>query len=497
MDLSFVPENAYQALFRASDADCVLLAEKVAAHRFFSAVQTYHPDHTGTLREGLYGGYGIEDAESLTGVLRDFDRRRESAGVLLYILHGLYSEHGGAFEDAARNLLVEGVEEGRLKEAFDYFGLDTAQTFEWDAAQFYSRAADMLSQPDFLTHYAALCRDAADFYALCPQSGICGYDYARIFQILGSGLAAGLLDEARYAELVAQYGATVQRLFKGWDEYLASCIIGAAFEHTGSGGFKAQAVQEQVNALYTLLTSPYHVLRESGIWARDIGVQTARIVTVAARYADVGAHGQLWQNMHDMLDACRQNSERNGFHADTVQTALDIYYSAFLRTLNRYRADHLVAPDGGGLLVPHGQLPQPQPDPLYAAAERFMAKMKLQRQSDEFPIMADNEAEGGRYLLTNKAVYSYCGGLFRKKLHRILWKDAVFDASVSRMGHIRVTVGGGVYIDIELAAYEKLSGKHNGNDDEANQKTFRAELAALREAFANLRDELVRREVAA
>lgn len=494
MDLSFVPENAYQALFRVSDADCVLLAEKVAAHRFFSAVQTYHPDHIGALRAGLNGGYGIADTESLTAVLRNLDRRRESAGVLLYILHGLYLEHGGAFADAARNLLVEGVDEGRLKEAFDYFGLDTAQTFEWDAAQFYSRAADILSQPDFLAHYAALCRDAAGFYALCPQSGICGYDYARIFNILGSGLAAGWLDEARYVGLVAQYGATVQRLFKGWDEYLASCIIGAAFEHAGSGGFKAQTVQARVNALYTLLTSPYHVLRESGIWARDIGVQTARIVTVAARYADVGAHGQLRQDMHDMIDACRQSSERNGFPADAVETALDIYCSAFLRPLNRRRADHLVSADGSGLIVPYGLLPQPQPDPLHTAAERFMTKMKLQRLPDEFPIMADGEAGGGRYLLTNKAVYSHCGGLFRKKLHRVLWKDAVFDASVSRMGHIRVTVGGGAYIDIELDAYEKLSGKHNGNDDETNQKTFQTELSALCEAFAALRDEIIRRE---
>ncbi|MDL0089872.1 DUF1266 domain-containing protein [Campylobacter gastrosuis] len=485
------PNNIFGAIYRISAIDRIFLSKEYAKDRIFSIVASNSPNDLSELAAELNELYDITDKQSLYEAIKGYDST-EFETILLNLLFRAKDELGDKFSElnfGKFNLVY--ANDNSLKSALEVFKIkpndDDFKTYKADfenfAKFFFGIGEDASDQiPKFAKFYDA----TKEISALCKGTTIAAFDYARIVQIATGGYALGYLNEQEFLEIFTLYTEMTKKIFKGFDEFIASFLLGRAFMNFFERDeFIDEGLIFRANTFYIALNSPFDMFKESGIWTENLDEQKARISKILENLIDLNEYKNAQNEMESLKSGLENELLSHQSDIKKFEKALDCYLANF----------HYVLKDGGvefifndfvienAIFTPLHELTDEFS--FCTNVEKFLNKTKIKLADDEWAIMVI--LRGDNTLVTNKGFYVQSGFMFMKKVNFYPHKDVKFRAVLDGTGDLKCFINNKEKFLIDFGAYAKAAGKKISlTEDEQNAKDFKGEIDAFTLAFDKL-----------
>lgn len=458
MNLNFIPHNIFQAAYRASNMDTIWISQAYAENRHFSVVENTSPANLAELAQNLNDYYEVADAASMIDAIQIYMTAADFDAVVLALFRVAFAELGSDFI----NLTAAQFTERYLTEAqilahtrqTEYNAEDLSKLHEFASRYYFNPEKPMLP------NIANFLAQTQDLFALCPKSATTAFDTARIVQIITNCYAVGYIDAEECEQLLAKCISWHEPRFQGFDEYIASFLLGRAYFSLERGETDiATAISEHATIYQILFNAPYDVFAASGLWADTLTQQKARIAPLLQRYANHETIAEQIQSTQTLKEEMLASIAKNGGEAKLFERTLDEFIRHCYQPAKLGRADSLFENGvDSSLITP---LDEMNGDiSLYAYSKKFCDKYKITLANDEYPIMYSDATLGGKRLITNRAIYAITGMLMFKKLVRTEWKDTTLSAAANDTASVIVTYCASpkLSLDIDAASYAKAYG---------------------------------------
>jgi hypothetical protein len=220
-----------------------------------------------------------------------------------------------------------------------------------------------------------------------------GFHLSRAVSIIADSHVCGYLTDEETAPLLDFYGSLTEALFRDWESFLSSAILGKQLMSAASGAFIMDSA-DYVHSCYKLAAHPGRLLEVSGLW--------------------VGS---------DCTALCGQLSKLYGLSLDDAETQvgesdplLAFVQSTVLPVFRKYGVEYLFDYEMCELeyTVPVAD----QDSPSFSFMGDFLKRTKHKYDADEIPFMINS-----KLLITNKNIRFFEKKLLRKKLHTFSWAD--------------------------------------------------------------------------
>ena len=126
-------------------------------------------------------------------------------------------------------------------------------------------------------------------YAVCEKQNIRAYDYASIIALAIIGFEDLYLSQKKYEKIVNFYSKKILSEFNGWDEFIASFMLGELYKNSFEKKEDDEDDYEIISNLrltYNALTLPYDIFQMSGIWENSVENAKEKLVPILEKRLD-------------------------------------------------------------------------------------------------------------------------------------------------------------------------------------------------------------------
>lgn len=495
-------ENTLFALpYRLNSFDYIFISKEFAKERIFSLVESHHPSNLAECAQILDEYYGVTDAQSMLRAIDAYDGS-DSVDVVLALFYKAFCELGVKFAELNFSQFSQTyLQHDAIAKVAQTFFADMSQNkYEYiDKIETYARFyfgeladEDGKNSDNLIPNITEFFVQTSELYGLVKTQGVSAFNYARVIHIITLSYAVGYIDRGEFEHILGIYAGSIKQIFSGWDEYIASVLLGTAFLNLDDlpqsasqrESFFVNAIKDRANAVYVALNSPYDMFKESGIWSENLENSRAKISEILKKYINTSEYEQGKKDMSSLKDELTQTVQEAGYDMKIYERTLDEYYVNFHHILKDGAAEFLFnLPESNFIFTPLHEMSDEYS--FYGAAGDFLNKTKVKLGSDEYPLMVI--LDSNLTLFTNKGIYIYSGMMFFKKAKFYAYKDVNFKIGVGFLGSLRCFVDGKEYFDIDLDEYEKITGKKSGTEESENLKIFSTEIDALTRAFEQIK----------
>ena len=147
---------------------------------------------------------------------------------------------------------------------FEKLGVKKAKESAEEGVAFQpaSLAIDQASHPASSTQW----RVPAWLMAVADNRGPLGLSDAFVVFLLSAAYSSQLIDDEAATEAIEHYGGKIAALYTGWEQFLASCALGAILAGEPSNGNSNDG--SLLSAVYGFAISPAPVFEAAGFWPR-------------------------------------------------------------------------------------------------------------------------------------------------------------------------------------------------------------------------------------
>lgn len=126
--------------------------------------------------------------------------------------------------------------------------------------------ANLAIDPSSRAASATQWRVPAWLMAVADNRGPLGLSDAFVVFLLSAAYSSRLIDDKAAAEAIKHYGEKIAALYTGWEQFLASCALGAILAGEPSNGGSNDG--SLLSAVYGFAVSPAPVFEAAGFWPR-------------------------------------------------------------------------------------------------------------------------------------------------------------------------------------------------------------------------------------
>lgn len=477
MDLNFIPYNIFQFPYRTSGLDMIFISKKLAAERFFSAVDRPDAEYLDELAANLSELYDVTDEKSAFERIKVFDDHAYFCA-LVTLFRRAEGELGTInFTEFSANFLTD----EDVKSALEAVGVKFDEKDFADIKAALTNMAKESFEGGETQKFLKFSRAVREFWPFCERTGIRAFDYAVILQIAANAFAVGYIAQKDFEEIVAHYGERAAREFGCWSEFMAGYVLGGMYIFFDEKTVKSD-LKYRATPIYTCLTSPYDMFKASGIWADSADDARAKLGPILEKYVDLSEFNAQKEENLLIVKELEEGCEKSGLGLEDFACTLDAFYDDFYGFFKNRRCEELMrTPEQTYAVTPLSTLEGG--GSVLEEARKLAAKFKLKFDADELPLIKFETA-----LLTNKAVYIEGRLPFFKKAKKITWKQARPRVAFHYTDELRCYVSEADYFAIDMSGYKKAAHKKSTIDDGENAKTFRDEITALNLAMTRLKE---------
>lgn len=483
--------NIFQVAYRISALDYIFISKEYANDRIFSTIASNSPNFLSTIAKEMSEIYDITDTKSLREAIKAYDTS-ETYGVLLSLLFRAKNELGDDFNGltfakfslayANKNAINEALSHFKIKldsEQFESY----KEEFDWCAKYFFGQNENEIN---FIPRFIKFANDTKDIHKLCKHTTIAAFDYARVVQIATNGYTLGYINKEEFLEIFTLYTKMIKQIFSGFDEFIASFLLGRAFMNFfGSENFIDENVIDRTKVFYIALKSPFDMFKESGIWSENLEVQKAKISKILEGLMDFNEYKKEQSEMFMLKQELDDTLKTHGTNAQEFANLLDFYFESFYYTLKEYGVEFIYDDFviENCIFTPLHELTDDYS--FYGAVSDFLNKTKTKLAVGEYPIMAI--LRGNKTLITNRGFYIESGFMFMKKTAFTPHSNVQFRAVLDGTGDLKCFVSEKMHFLTDFNEYAKAVGKKISlTDDELNAKNFKDEINGITLTFSKM-----------
>ncbi|MFL1705905.1 DUF1266 domain-containing protein [Campylobacter sp. MOP7] len=463
MNLKFIPQNVFQATQRTNHLDRAFLSKELFVDQFFSFTSSNHPSFLQELRQNLKETHKVTSKDSVYTAIDEVISYACYYNIILDLLYKAYEELGERLESmTCEEFMSTYLTDEYLKNAlkavqtnFSYRKFELhKENFAYFAKSFFGVSGEEHDEND-VPKFVKFCKQTSEIYALCKNVGNRGYELSKIFEIISDSFAVGYINESEFCELMNFYAEKVQKIFSGWNEFIASCVLGGAFRFFDEGEIDyIKESYDQINAFHRLLNSAYDVFSTSGIWTQNFDKAKINILNLLDKYADFKEEKNDKEYTQNILNWLEKETQKCGLEFKHLQQATEIYYKCFYGTLKNSRIEFMLESKNNGVITPIKTLELEHS--LYKEVKIFMDETGFKFGDKEFPVLLILAPK--KTLITNQAVYIYSGVLF-KKLKKFNLQEISCEVKFAYPDEIHCYLNEKEYFCISIKEYLNLTGK--------------------------------------
>lgn len=490
MSLNFIPQNVFQATNRTGHLDRAFISQELFKDQFFSFTSSNHPSFLQEIKQSLKENHKVTSKDSVYSAIDDVVSYACYYNILLDLLYKAYEDLGSRLASiTCEEFMSAYLKDEYLKNAlkavqsdFLYTKFETdKENFEFFAKSFFGVSGEKDDEND-VPKFVKFCKQVGEIYAVCKNVGNRGYELSKIFEIISDSFAVGYIDEDEFFSLMSFYGEKVQNTFSGWDEFIASCLLGGAFRFFDEGEIDyIKESYDYINDFYRLLTSAYDLFGASGIWTKNLDEAMQKALNLLDRYADHDEEKNDKEYTQKIVNWLNQEVQKCGLTYKDLQETTDIYYKIFYNTFKNNRIEFMLEMKDNGVITPRKTLELEHS--LYKEVKIFMDETGFKFSDKEFAIIIILSPK--KTLITNQAVYIYGGTLF-KKLKKFSLQDISCEVKFAYPEEIFCYLDSKDYFSINIKEYLKLLGK-KPLKVVSDKDFFSSEISSLNSAMNELK----------
>lgn len=253
-----------------------------------------------------------------------------------------------------------------------------------------------LEQRTLRTQLAEIFQKNKAWLSYTDQLSMAAFQFSRIISIIADSFLCGYIIEEETAQRLNYYGALAEQLFKSWESFLFSAILGKQLMSSASGTFIIDA-KDYIENCYKLAVHPAKILAISGLWADS---DLTRFCTCIEKEYDVSlAEAEVAVGESDPM--------------------LSFVETVVLPIFEKYGVEYLFDQDACqySYTVPVADVTSLD----FELINDDLKKVKFDYGADEIPFMLN----GNKLLVTSKKIYVQEKKFFffNKKTHVFNWSD--------------------------------------------------------------------------
>ena len=457
MNKIFNLNNIFAFPLKAYDLQNVFFCKELLKERFFCISEDYE---SGFYRSpnALQETYQVVLEEDVMDYIKKLDKHIYEC-ILFNFLYKIRDELETLSFDEFNQILTD----EEIKKEFKNFGVSfdkddfNEDDFADKKAEFMQIAEEFYKNEN-LRKFIEFCADTSDILAVCEKQNIRAYDYASIIALAIIGFEDLYLKQKKYEKIVNVYGEKILSEFNGWDEFIASFMLGELYKNSFEKREDDEDDYETTSNLrlvYNALTLPYDIFQMSGIWENSVENAKEKLVSILEKRLDkneTGEQKELYEKNRKYYDG---ECAKLGLNTQDFTQILNIFYEEFYAPFRNLETDYLFSETEKDIVTPFTTLEgddtlykdsssgilfeifyacvshfneakRNSHYSLFEAANKFLKRHKLELKRNELPIELPLIIFKNA-LITTKAVYFPNGFL---KVKRIDWVDVKFSAKV-------------------------------------------------------------------
>ena len=457
MNKIFNLNNIFAFPLKAYDLQNVFFCKELLKERFFCISEDYE---SGFYRSpnALQETYQVVLEEDVMDYIKKLDKHIYEC-ILFNFLYKIRDELETLSFDEFNQILTD----EEIKKEFKNFGVSfdkddfNEDDFADKKAEFMQIAEEFYKNEN-LRKFIEFCADTSDILAVCEKQNIRAYDYASIIALAIIGFEDLYLKQKKYEKIVNVYGEKILSEFNGWDEFIASFMLGElyknSFEKRGDDEDDYKTTSN-LRLVYNALTLPYDIFQMSGIWENSVENAKEKLVSILEKRLDKNETGEQKELYEKKRKYYEGECAKLGLNTQDFTQILNIFYEEFYAPFRNLETDYLFSETEKDIVTPFTTLEgddtlykdsssgilfeifyacvshfneakRNSHYSLFEAANKFLKRHKLELKRNELPIELPLIIFKNA-LITTKAVYFPNGFL---KVKRIAWVDVKFSAKV-------------------------------------------------------------------
>ena len=491
VNLKFIPQNVFQATERTNHLDRVFVSHELFADQFFSFTSSNHTHYLEELKQNLKETHKITSKDSVYKAIDSVVSYAYHYNILLDLLYKAYEDRDDSLEsmtceefmgiyltDEYLKNALKAVQSNFLHRKFKLY----KENFIYFAKSFFGVSGEDDDEND-VPKFVKFCKQTTEIYKLCKNTGSRGYELSKIFEIISDSFAVGYIDESEFDGLMNFYSEKVEKTFSGWDEFIASCVLGGAFRFFDEGEIDyIKESYDYINAFHRLLNSAYDVFAASGIWTKNLDEARQKALNLLDKYADREEENSDKEYTQNIINWCEKEAQKCGLNFKDLQKATEIYYKNFYSVFKNNRIEFMLETKNNGVITPRKTLELEHS--LYKEVKIFMDETGFEFSDKEFPILIILASK--KTLITNQAVYTY-GGMLFKKFKKFSLQDIICKVKFAYPDEIHCYLDDKEYFSIGIKEYLALTGK-KPLKVVRDKDFFRDEISSLNLAMLKLKE---------
>ena len=266
------------------------------------------------------------------------------------------------------------------------------------------------------------------------------------------------LSQKKYEKIVNFYSKKILSEFNGWDEFIASFMLGELYKNSFEKKEDDEDDYETTSNLrlvYNALTLPYDIFQMSGIWENSVENAKEKLVPILEKRLDKNETGEQKELYEKKRKYYEGECAKLGLNTQDFTQILNIFYEEFYAPFRNLETDYLFSETEKDIVTPFitlkgddtlykdsssgilfevfyacvsyfNETKRNSYYSLFEAANKFLKRHKLELKRNELPIELPLIIFKNA-LITTKAVYLQSGFL---KVKRIAWANVKFSAKV-------------------------------------------------------------------
>ncbi|WP_148466800.1 DUF1266 domain-containing protein [Paenibacillus senegalimassiliensis] len=284
------------------------------------------------------------------------------------------------------------------------------------------------------------------------------FNYSRAISIIADGAICGYLTEEEAGQWCDKYGSMAERLFRNWQTFLFSAILGKQLMTPAQDRFILGA-NDYIEGCYKLAVSPLKPLEISGIWPGS----------------NLSALIQAYEGQYSNDPSV--NVKKSG--------PIDLYERTVLPIFRKYKVDYFLLEKKGNAVFYYSPTESAQSgDASYF--DMYLEDFEGELEPGEIPFLTTEKC-----LFTNKYIRIHVKKLFRKKQKlAIPWNGAVeLKWEPTGLQDIRLNVNGQAALDIRpnLDRIGMTTSQTLGLSKKETQELYAPDLENLNQAIRELK----------
>ena len=457
MNKIFNLNNIFAFPLKAYDLQNVFFCKELLKERFFCISEDYE---SGFYRSpnALQETYQVVLEEDVMDYIKKLDKHIYEC-ILFNFLYKIRDELETLSFDEFNQILTD----EEIKKEFKNFGVSfdkddfNEDDFADKKAEFMQIAEEFYKNEN-LRKFIEFCADTSDILAVCEKQNIRAYDYASIIALAIIGFEDLYLKQKKYEKIVNVYGEKILSEFNGWDEFIASFMLGELYKNSFEKREDDEDDYETTSNLrlvYNALTLPYDIFQMSGIWENSVENAKEKLVSILEKRLDKNETGEQKELYEKKRKYYEGECAKLGLNTQDFTQILNIFYEEFYAPFRNLETDYLFSETEKDIVTPFTTLEgddtlykdsssgilfeifyacvshfneakRNSHYSLFEAANKFLKLHKLELKRNELPIELPLIIFKNA-LITTKAVYFPNGFL---KVKRIAWVDVKFSAKV-------------------------------------------------------------------